>query len=226
MGKMTRKKPKRLSDTKYRLIFRCFVADVPASKTAQIVKVNRKTADRYYRIFRSVIINDALKERKAVKLGNGIELDESYFGPKRVRGKRGRGASHKVIVFGILKRKGRIYTNIVPNTKKASLMPIIRQVIRSGADIYTDGWRSYDALAVYGYNHKKVRHDKDEFSKGDGKTHINGIESYWSWTKHRLTQFRGLTPKQFKNYLLESEWRYNHRHTLEKDLRGLLKNVI
>ena len=226
MGKMTRKKTKRLSDTKYRLILRCFIADIPASKTAQIVKINRKTADRYYRIFRNVIINDALKERKAVKLGNGIELDESYFGPKRVRGKRGRGASKKVIVFGILKRKGKIYTNIVPNTKKASLMPIIRQVINSGADIYTDGWRSYDALAVYGYNHKKVRHDKDEFSKGDGKTHINGIESYWSWTKHRLTQFRGLTAKQFKNYLLESEWRYNHRHSLEKDLRGLLKNVI
>ena len=226
MGKMTRKKTKRLSDTKYRLIFRCFIADIPASKTAQIVKVNRKTADRYYHLFRSVIIDDALKERKAVKLGNGIELDESYFGPRRVKGKRGRGASKKVIVFGILKRKGRIYTSVVPNTKKASLMPIIRQVINSGADIYTDGWRSYDALAIYGYNHKKVRHDKDEFSKGDGKTHINGIESYWSWTKHRLTQFRGLTPKQFKNYLLESEWRFNHKYSLEKDLRGLLKNVI
>ena len=226
MGKMTRKKTKRLSDTKYRLIFRCFIADVPASKTAQIVKINRKTADRYYHLFRSVIIDDASKERKAVKLNNGIELDESYFGPRRVKGKRGRGASHKVVVFGILKRKERIYTSIVPNAKKASLMPIIRQVINSGADIYTDGWRSYDALAIYGYNHKKVRHDQDEFSKGDGKTHINGIESYWSWTKHRLTQFRGLTKKQFQYYLLESEWRFNHRHNLEKDLRGLLKNVI
>ena len=105
-------------------------------------------------------------------------------------------------------------------------MPIIRQVIRSGSDIYSDGWRSYDALAIYGYNHKKVRHDRSEFSKGDGRTHINGVESYWSWVKHRLIQFRGLTKQQFKYYLLESEWRFNHRHTLEKDLRGLLKNVI
>ena len=226
MGKMTRKKIKRLSDAKYRLILRCFIADIPAFKTAQIVKVNRKTADRYYLIFRSVIFDDALKERKELKLGNGIEIDESYFGPKRVKGKRGRGASRKIIVFGILKRKDKIYTTIVPNTKKNSLMPIIRQVIRSGSDIYSDGWKSYNALAIYGYNHKKVRHDQNEFSKGDGKTHINGVESYWSWVKHRLMQFRGLTRKQFKYYLLESEWRFNHRHTLEKDLRGLLKDVI
>ena len=49
MGKMTTKKKKRLSAYKYRLILRCFIADIPALKTAQIVKVNRKTADRYYK---------------------------------------------------------------------------------------------------------------------------------------------------------------------------------
>ena len=33
-----------------------------------------------------------------------IEADESYFGAKRIRGKRGRGAGGKTIVFGLLKR--------------------------------------------------------------------------------------------------------------------------
>ena len=34
-------------------------------------------------------------------MGDGeIEIDESYFGVKRVRGKRGRGANGKVPVFG------------------------------------------------------------------------------------------------------------------------------
>ena len=32
------------------------------------------------------------------------DLDESYFGAKRVRGKRGRGAAGKTPVFGLLKR--------------------------------------------------------------------------------------------------------------------------
>ena len=41
-----------------------------------------------------------------------MELDESYFGGVR-KGKRGHGAAGKVVVFGILKRKGKVYTKIV-----------------------------------------------------------------------------------------------------------------
>ncbi len=55
-----------------------------------------------------------------------VELDESYFGAKRIRGKRGRGAGGKTIVFGILKRNDKVYTEIVPNTSKATLQQAIR----------------------------------------------------------------------------------------------------
>ncbi len=53
-----------------------------------------------------------------LKLSGIVEVDESYFGPRRVRGKRGRGAGHKTIVFGIFKRNGHVYTEIVPDAKK------------------------------------------------------------------------------------------------------------
>jgi len=97
-------------------------------------------------------------------------------------------------------------------------------VVKSGAGIYSDGWKSYNALAVYGYNHKKVKHEKDEFvNRKNGQIHINGVESYWSWVKRRLSQFNGLTREQFKKYLLESEWRFNHRHSLKRDLYSLLR---
>jgi len=39
-----------------------------------------------------------------------LEADESYFGPKRIWGKRGRGADGKTIVFGLLKRGDCVYT--------------------------------------------------------------------------------------------------------------------
>ena len=42
-----------------------------------------------------------------------FELDESYFGAKRVRGKRGRGAAGKTPVFGLLKRGDKVFTKIV-----------------------------------------------------------------------------------------------------------------
>ena len=49
--------------------------------------------------------------------------DESYFGDKR-KGKRGRGATGKAPMFGILRRRGKVYTkgysrcfinNIIPH---------------------------------------------------------------------------------------------------------------
>ena len=46
-------------------------------------------------------------------LKNGIEIDESYFGARRVRGKRGRWSASKIIVLGLLKRNGNVYTQII-----------------------------------------------------------------------------------------------------------------
>lgn len=216
-------KRRRISGQKYQIIFRSFVSDIVASKAAEIAGVNRKTADRYYRIFREAILRSAIYERKEERLGNGVEIDESYFGARRVKGKRGRGAGGKKVVLGILKRGGKVYTQIVKKAEKEELMPIIRRVVRSGSDIYSDGWKSYNALAVYGYNHKKVKHSEDEFARKDG-THINGVESFWSWAKRRLAKFNGISKRHFQLYLLECEWRFNHRFNLAHSLRKILLN--
>tara|TARA_B100001964_G_C13991293_1_gene490763 strand:- start:240 stop:431 length:192 start_codon:yes stop_codon:yes gene_type:complete len=48
-------------------------------------------------------------------LRKGIAADESYFGAKRIKGKRDCGAGSKTPVFGILQRNGKIYTEIVPS---------------------------------------------------------------------------------------------------------------
>ena len=55
-----------------------------------------------------------------------VEVDESFFGARRVKGRRGRGAYGKTIVFGIFERQGRVYTEIVPDGSKPTLQGIIR----------------------------------------------------------------------------------------------------
>ncbi len=211
----------RISDKKLRLIVRCFVYDCTASQAANLVQVNRNTVNRYYGWLRGLVLKDAYFKRKQSKIGNGIEVDESYFGPRRVRGKRGRGASKKIVVLGLRKRDGKVFAQIIPNASREEVMPIIRRTVRSGADIYTDGWRSYDALAVYGYNHKKVNHSKNEFVREE--VHINGVESFWSWAKRRLAKFNGVPKELFPTYLLETEWRFNHRDDTLSKMRKLIK---
>lgn len=209
-----------LNRNKFSLIVKCFVQDIPSLTASKLIRINRKTTDRYDRLFRQLLIKQAVIERNNIGLKNGIEIDESYFEPRRVRGKRGRGAGNKIVVLGLRKRGGKVFTSIIPNAEKKTVLPIIRRVVRSGADIYTDSWRSYDALAVHGYNHKKVKHSENEFVNGEA--HINGVESFWSWAKRRIVRFNGIPRHRFSAFLLETEWRFNHRVTIEKDVRKLI----
>jgi len=57
-----------------------------------------------------------------------LEIDASYFGARRIKGKRGRGASGKTPVFGLSKRECKVYTQIVKNCSKSFLIPIIEDV--------------------------------------------------------------------------------------------------
>ncbi|MFH6975346.1 IS1595 family transposase, partial [Neisseria sp. 23W00734] len=140
-----------------------------------------------------------------------VELDESYFGAKRIRGKRGRGAGGKTVVFGVLKRGNKVYTEIVPDASKATLQKVIRGHISVESVINTDGRRGYHGLVDMGFaKHFRVRHGQNEFARG--AQHINGIESFWSYAKHRLIQFHGVARHTFYLHLKETEFRFNHRH--------------
>lgn len=98
-----------------------------------------------------------------------------------MRGKGGdRGAGKKTAVVGLLQRAGKVFTKPVDRCTKDEIMPILMAKLAKGIDVFTDGWNSYDALAVYGFNHKRVVHEENEFSDRDGN-HINGIESFWSF---------------------------------------------
>jgi len=120
------------------------------------------------------------------------------FGGRRVRGKKGRGAGDKTIVFGILKRRGKGYTEIVPNAAKKPLQATIRGRVAIKSIIHSDGWRGYDGLVDRGYKkHFHVSHGQHEFARGNCP--INGIESFWSYAKRRLAKFNGV-PRTFFIY--------------------------
>lgn len=196
-----------ISEHKFRQLIKCFSLDLNAYETSNITNISHTTCKKIFQKLRIYIYNNLLENT----MDDGeFELDESYFGAKRVRGKRGRGAAGKTPVFGLLKRDGNVYVQIVKNCSKAELMPIIEGKILEGSTIHTDGWKAYDGLVLNGYDHYRVFHSKDEFVRG--KSHVNGIESFWSFTKRRLSQFNGLRDEMFYLHLKESEFRFNNRH--------------
>jgi len=231
----------KLSNYQLKKIIKCFCIDIDATKTSSLLTLNRHTINKYFLLFRKVIYLYRIIELD--KIMGDVELDESYFGARRIRGfhgklKRGRG-TQKQPVFGIFKRdnmlgKEIVYTEIVPDCKKKTLQGIIKGKIDIVSSITTDGWRGYDGLVDVGYNkHFRVNHGKNEFAlKGeDGATiTVNGIESFWSFTKRRLAKFNGCK-KNFELHLKECEWRWGKTtdemiDNLTKMLKGYDRNFV
>ena len=196
-----------------------FVAGVPAKTAAELVDIHRNSAIRSFHKLREKIPHKQLN--RIEQFCGKIELDESYFGGVR-KGTRGRGAAGKVPVFGILKGGGKVYTQIIEDTKSDTLMPIIREKIRPDSIVYTDCYRSYNALDVSEFKHYRINHSELFAHKHN---HINGIENFWNQAKRHLRKYNGIPRKNFNLFLKECEWRFNigSPKLLIKDLKSILK---
>lgn len=209
----------RISTKKFRQIVKYFSLDLEATKVAILTGLNRNTVNKYLLLIRKRIAEECELESP---FSGEIEVDESFFGARRVKGKRGRGASGKTIVFGLLKRNGKVYTRIIPNCSRSTLQAVIRGKVDFQSTIHSDGWSGYNGLVDLGYKkHYRVQHGNNEFA--NEKSHINGIENFWGIAKMRLAKFRGLSKSTFYLHLKECEFRFNHRN---QNLYKLLLKII
>jgi transposase len=211
----------RISEAKFREILRLFCADLTSTSVGELTGISRVTTNKIFNQIRVRILEYQNNLNSSIQFSGDVELDESYFGARRVRGKRGRGARGKDIVFGILKRDGCVYLEIIDKVSKQALMPIIKgKILQEQSTVYTDGWKSYDGLITSGFKHYRIYHSHNEFARG--KNHINGIESFWSYCKRRLNKFNG-SRTNFLLHLKESEFRFNNR---QNNIYQLLLKLI
>ena len=209
----------KITEVKFREILRYFAMDLTATDCAELSGITVRSVNTIYLRVRRRLAEYC---EQVSPLGGELEADESYFGPRRIRGLRGRGAGSKTVVFGLLKRGSSVYTEIVPNASKAILQAIIRGKADVASVIHTDRWRGYDGLVDVGFDkHLRVNHGKNEFARGNA--HVNGIESFWSYAKRRLVKFNGVPRHTFYLHLKETEFRFNNRHgSVYKALLSLL----
>lgn len=215
-----------LSRYKQEKIMRAFCSDLTATQASQMLGINRNTINRYYMAFRVSIF--AWQEAQKAAFTGTVEVDESYFGATRPRGsteklKRGRG-TNKQPVFGIFERGGRVYTEVIPDTAKRTLQRVIRGQVDLESIVISDGWRGYNGLVDVGFD-KHLRIKKkigDSTRHVRNGVHINGIESFWSFTKRRLAKFNGCK-KNFELHLKECEWRWNKDFdTMYREIKTLI----
>ena len=189
-------------DKKHQLrLLEFFVAEVTARAAADLLQIQPNSAALFYRKIRQVIAWH-LQQQASEQFDGQVELDESYFGGIRKR-KMGRPTANKVIVFGILKRGGKVYTVVVENRQTNSLVPVITKKIKPDSVSF----RSYDVLDVSSFHHERINH---ELLFAEGRNHINGIENFWSQAKRTLRRYNGIDRRYFPLFLKESEFRFNY----------------
>ena len=197
----------RIAERPFRQLLRYFALDLSASDTVRLTGISLRSVNDIYIKLRHRLAEECEHHNA---LSGQIEVDESYFGPRRVRGKRGRGAGGKTNVFGLFKRNGWVATEIVPDASKATLQRVIRGKVTLDSVIHSDGWRGYHGLVDVGYaKHLRVDHGSNEFA--NRQSHINGIESFWAYAKLRLAKMKGTQRHMFYLHLKETEFRFNHR---------------
>ena len=183
--------------------------DFTATQTAELTGISWRSANAIYALLRLKVQQWVHKQAPF----NGIvALDESYFGLRRVPGKRGRGHRGNPSYSE--------YSNVMATcTPKWSLMHpkktlqvMIRGKVAFESLLHSDGWRGYyNGRVDVGYDtHYRVHHGNDEFARGSA--HINGIESFWSYAKRRRARFNGIRHTHFILHLKETEFRFNYRN--------------
>jgi transposase len=108
---------------------------------------------------------------------------------------------------------------VVKDVSAESILRSAIKKVKRGSIIYTDRFRSYDGLVMYGFRHERIDHSK-RFA--NGRVYINGIEGFWGYAKERLLRFHGVSRENFAYYLKELEFRYNNREKLDEMLYKVL----
>ena len=189
---------------------------ISAKQLQRELGVTYKTAWRMFKQIRKLMAEGVNP------LTGQVEVDETYIGGKRA-GKRGRGASGKSIVLGMVERNGNAVARVVPNVKARTLLPMIEQRVakENKTIVFTDELPSYNHVERLGYAHEIVQHAAKQYVCG--VAHVNTVESLWSTIKRGIDGVNhSVSPLYLQSYLDSYVYRYNHR----KDEQAMFLSLL
>jgi transposase-like protein len=101
-----------------------------------------------------------------------------------------------------------VRTKVVPNVRRATLSPEVRQHVKGGSEVFTDALASYADLGQ-DFVHQVIDHAE---SYAEGKVHTNGLENFWSLLKRSIKgTYVAVEPFHLFRYLDEQSFRFNNR---------------
>lgn len=203
--------------------------------TAMWLIVNAKNGISSYEIHRAIGITQksawhllhrirlAMQSGSLEKLSGTVECDETYIGGRAENMHHGKRKElklkfgprgHHTAVMGMVQRGGSVRAKVVKNAKGLHLIPIVRDNVEEGSNLFTDALKSYRLLSN-DYIHEAVNHSV-EYVRGNVNT--NSIENFWSLLKRTVKgTYVSVAPEHLQRYVEEQTFRFNERKGNDKD---------
>jgi transposase len=213
----------RIPEWKFRTLVRHFAEDMSATDVARLTGLTRKTVTTIFLKIRRRIAQEC--SRRSPFAAGQLKLDESHACTLCVCGGRCAQSSRSP-VFALLSHETRVYTEMIPDCRKATLRALIRGRLPSGGANELNGWHGFDGLIDIDYGKpfrvgRQPRRDAQEVLQPLD----DDVEQFWNFVRRRLGKFYGVSSRTFHLHLKECEWRYNLRAAdLYAELLKLLGN--
>src|SRR6185503_3841608 len=160
------------------------------------LSVSAETGIPHCRIARMVhLLRLCMAEDTPKRFLGPVEMDETYIGGqrknkrlhiRRIKAKRGHGTDKLPIVGLFSRTTGEVYVEVlVQKLSMKHIFSVLKQRAERWSLIYTDGFKTYRSLPLYGYAHRYVDHDGGEYVRGE--IHTNNIEGFWGILKRKLS---------------------------------------
>lgn len=181
---------------------------ISAKQLERELGVTYKTAWRMFTQIRKLMDEDN------GPLSGEVEVDETWVGGKlsnKAHKKHEKDSyANKTAVVGAVARGGNVTAKVVPNVRKASLLPLVAEKVMPDSMVFTDELKSYTNLSKNGYQHKRVNHKAKVYVSGE--VHTNTIEGFWSLLKNGIRgTHHAVGAGHLQGYVNEYVFRYNHR---------------
>ena len=173
----------------------------------------------------------AMVRSEREQLSGAVEVDETLVGGIEHGKKRGRGTEKAVVGIAVEVKEpkgfGRIRMRHIPDASGEALLPFIRDTVKLGSVVRTDGWSGYSQLHQHGYLHQQI-----VLSSIRDPVHVSvpGVHRVASLLKRWIlgTHQGSVSTEHLQSYLEEFTFRFNRRTSRSRGLvfRRLLEQSV
>ncbi|MCC8996820.1 MAG: IS1595 family transposase [Nitrosomonas sp.] len=203
----------RIKEAKFRRLVRCFALDFTATKAALLTKISVRSVNTIYLKIRQRLTENN-ENQDQIKVVDNFNLEKALSKIRTIDLKALENKTSLLAIYGVVNHNNTISTTILPGHAEYAIKALdsdnntLKSTVTQLFEL-----SQYDALiAIYPGMRMQLYLLHSTNNNNHSQPEEVDTESFWAFTKLRLTKFNGIPMQTFFLHLKETEFRFNHRY--------------